>query len=300
MKKTAKSILSIVLTLIMIFSVATIPASAVNVYEENTYGSLIEVYDYGNEEDKNFFEKIIDLLHWYIARIFVNFDADCPFCGEHFRLPQLANDIEVYYNDAVNAVKNYKGKLTVKKQKEVTLEVKDVSASPLLNIFDTVAKSLCDTKTNTYVFENGVTSDGVKITDVIQPLGREASLTAEGTQSSSAISTENATKVELLTVCTVAEDSHFDGTVIMNPPYNSMIIEPINPAALDLVPIKIIDADIAYPGTLASVSFDKEGRMEKLKISIPVEAEGVASVSTLQTQAACKAEITEEYTFIYG
>ena len=71
MKKSIRKIFALLLTFVIIFSISAVPVSAKNIYEENHFMGLIEVYDYGNEEDKNFFEKIKDTFHWYIARIFI-------------------------------------------------------------------------------------------------------------------------------------------------------------------------------------------------------------------------------------
>ena len=58
MKKTIRKIVVMVLSLVIIFSISVVPVSAKNIYEKNNFMGLIEVYDYGNEEDKNFFETI--------------------------------------------------------------------------------------------------------------------------------------------------------------------------------------------------------------------------------------------------
>ena len=58
MKKSIRKIFALVLTFVIIFSISVVPVSAKNIYEKNNFMGLIEVYDYGNEEDKTFFEKI--------------------------------------------------------------------------------------------------------------------------------------------------------------------------------------------------------------------------------------------------
>ena len=73
MKKSLKKLSALLVVLTLLFSLGSVPASAVNVYEDNKFYGYNEVYDYGNEEDKNFFEKIKDTFHWYIARLFSYF-----------------------------------------------------------------------------------------------------------------------------------------------------------------------------------------------------------------------------------
>lgn len=301
MKTSLKKILGIVLSLVIVFSVCSVPASAVNIYEENTYNGLIEVYDYGNKEDKNFFERIADTFHWYIARLFILFDADCPFCGEHFMVPELEHSMEYYYNDAINALKDYKGKVKIEKKRTVAAEVTDVS-SVVAAITDPIAESLSGTTTDSYSFVAGVTADGKKITDVVQPLGRKAEITEEGVYGSFAryeYVEENTTAVKSLSINLVSETARFDGTAVTQPIHNSSIIEPINPGALELGPLIITEADINYPVTSAGIEFDDEGRISTLLIEIPVESTFTGNVASISFKTSCQAEITEEYTVTY-
>ena len=48
MKKSIRKIVAMVLTFVIIFSISAVPVSAKNIYEENHFMGLIEVYDYGN------------------------------------------------------------------------------------------------------------------------------------------------------------------------------------------------------------------------------------------------------------
>ena len=114
MKKSIRKIFALVLTFVIIFSISVVPVSAKNIYEKNNFMGLIEVYDYGNEEDKTFFEKIKDTFHWYIARIFIYFETDCPICGEHFLPPEISATVD-YYNNAINSLKAYEGVVKIEK-----------------------------------------------------------------------------------------------------------------------------------------------------------------------------------------
>ncbi len=300
MKGTIKKSLALILSLIIAVSVATVPASAVNVYEENYYNGLVEIYDFGNAEDKNFFQKIADLFHWYIARIFVYFEADCPICGEHFAVPTLADSAESYYNSAINGLKAYKDKVTIEKKRTVNIEMIDVPAQVIQSILTPIAESISGTTKTTYIFENGVDTEGRKITDVIQPLGRNAELTKEGVYSSVAFSNAYAEKVTAITLNLISETSIFDGTVIHNPIFNSSVIEPVNPGILELGPVNIIQAELTYPETSASIIFDDEGNAKTIKISIPVDATFTGKAAMIAFNASCHAEITEEYNVTYA
>ena len=299
MKNSLKKSLALIMSLIIIASLATVPASAVNIYEEDKFMGLIEIYDYGNEEDKNFFQKIADTFHWYIARLFIYFEGDCPFCGEHFAAPYL-EPTEDYYNKAINDLKAYKGKVTVEKIKTVNIETSDATVQVVKSIIDPIAENLSKTTKTTYVFENGIDSEGIKITDVIQPLGRYAQLTNDGVYSSTASFSEYGEKIRKSTIYLISETSDFNGTVVTNPVYNSTVIEPINPAALEISPVIISAAELTYPETSASIIFDDEGNAKTIKISIPIDATFTGKAAMIAFTAECQAKITEEYTVTYA
>lgn len=301
MKKTIRKIVAMVLSLVIIFSISSVPVSAKNIYDEKQFMGLIEVYDYGNEGDKNFFEKIKDTFHWYIARLFVYFDGNCPVCGEHFAVPYVDDSVENYYNKAVNDLKIYKGLVTIKKTRTVNIEVKD-TPKVVQSIIDPIAENISGTTTETYIFLNGKDAEGRKITDVIQPLGRNAELTNDAVADNSLrfSSDEDQATVTSLTISLAEENSIFDGTVLQNPPYNSSVIDPINPAALDLGPLKIIDAEISYSETLVAASFDDNLRATSIKIDIPIYAYFTGYAGPIKFSTGCDAKITEEYTITYA
>ena len=294
-----KKLIALVFVVLMLVNIAVVPVSAVNIYEEDRFMGLIEVYDYGNEEDKTFFEKIKDTFHWYIARIFIYFEADCPICGEHFDAPYFDDAAENHYNKAVNDLKMYKGLVTVKKTRTVNITVGDAPGA-IENILNHIAESLSGKTTETYRFLDGKDAQGREITDVIQPLGRNAELTEDAINGHHLSFTPYAEKIRSLTISLVEEKSLFDGTVIHNSDYNSSVIEAINPATLELGPLKIINAEITYPETLVSASFDDKIRATSIKIEIPLDACITGYVSVIKFTCFCNAEITEEYTITYA
>lgn len=254
MKNISKKILSLLLVLSMLFAISSVPVSAVNVYEENDYRGLKEVYDYGNKEDKNFFEKISDTFHWYIARLFVLFEADCPICGEHFVVPGLEDDVVVYYNQAINSLKSYNGTVYMSKKTTTDIQLSETTPQAIKNILTSVIENLSGTSKTSYTFFNRTDLNGVKITDIVQPLGREACLTPEGVNSSFVRMSDNAGGIESITVSLIEESSVYDGTVVQNPVHNMCIIEPLNPATLDINPVNITNATINYPETVADIT----------------------------------------------
>ena len=298
MKTSIKKLSALLLVLTMLFTLGSVPASAVNVYEDNKFYGYNEVYDYGNEEDKNFFEKIKDTFHWYIARLFFYLEADCPICGEHFLPPDLVN-AEDCYNDAVNALKNYKGTVTVKRVSTTDIQVSDVP-SVVAAIVGPVCENLAGTTENTYTFIAGKTLDGKVITDVVEPMGRKADLSAEGVQGSNTKFTSDELIPQSLRIQLVSEAERFDGTSMVNvAPHNASVMETINLGALDLGPIKIHKAEGTYTGTEIYAEFDNLGRITSITLVRPYEMVATGKAGPISVTVHVSAETTEEYTITY-
>ena len=297
MKKTIRKIVAMVLSLVIIFSISAVPVSAKNIYEENQFMGLIEVYDYGNEGDKNFFEKIKDTFHWYIARIFIYFEADCPICGEHFLPPEISATVD-YYNNAINSLKAYEGVVTIKKVSTTDVAVVNVP-STVASIVNQVCNNFAGTIENTYTFTSGKTVDGVAITDVVEPLGRNATLTEKGIYGSHAKINAEANIPRSLRIQLESETESFDGTSTVNAVHNASVIETINFATLDLGNIKITSADTTYPGTQIYAQFDDLGRITSLSLERPFESRTKAKAASVSMTVNFKVDMSEEYTITY-
>ncbi len=298
MKKSFRKLSALLLVLAMLFTLGSVPASAVNIYEEDKFYGYNEVYDYGNEEDKNFFEKIKDTFHWYIARLFFLFEGDCPICGEHFLPPDFDN-AETCYNDGINALKNYKGTVTIKKTSTTNIQVQDVP-QVVAAIVGPVCENLAGTTENTYTFIAGKTLDGKAITDVVEPMGRNANLSAEGVHGSYTKFTGDELIPQSLSIQLVPEAERFDGTSMVNvAPHNASVMETINLGTLDLGPIKIYEAESSYPGTEIYAEFDNLGRITSIKLVRPYDMVATGKAGPISVTAGFHIEQTEEYTITY-
>jgi hypothetical protein len=298
MKKSIRKIFALVLTFVIIFSISVVPVSAKNIYEKNNFMGLIEVYDYGNEEDKTFFEKIKDTFHWYIARIFICFEADCPICGEHFLPPEISATVD-YYNNAINSLKAYEGVVTIKKVSTTNVAVVDVP-STVASLVNQICNNFAGTIENTYTFASGKTVDGIAITDVVEPLGRNATLTEKGICGSHAKINAEANIPRSLRIQLVSETESFDGTSTVNAVHNASVIKTINFATLDLLgDIKITSADTTYPGTQIYAQFDDLGRITSLSLERPFELRAKAKADSVSITGNFKVDMSEEYTITY-
>ena len=292
-----KKLIALVFVVLMLVNIAVVPVSAVNIYEKNNFMGLIEVYDYGNEEDKTFFEKIKDTFHWYIARICIYFEADCPICGEHFLPPEFSATVD-YYNNAINSLKAYEGVVKIKKVSTTNVAVVD-APSTVASIVNQVCNKFAGTTENTYTFISGKTVDGIAITDVVEPLGRNATLTENGIYGSHAKINAEANIPRSLRIQLVSETERFDGTSTVNAVHNASVIETINFATLDLGDIKITSADTTYPGTQIYAQFDDLGRITSLSLERPFESRTTAKVAPISMTLNFKVDMSEEYTITY-
>ena len=292
-----KKLIALVFVVLMLVNIAVVPVSAVNIYEEDRFMGLIEVYDYGNEEDKTFFEKIKDTFHWYIARIFIYFEADCPICGEHFLPPEISATVD-YYNNAINSLKAYEGVVTIKKVSTTNIAVMDLP-STVASLVNQICNNFAGTIENTYTFTSGKTVDGIAITDVVEPLGRNATLTEKGIYGSHAKINAEANIPRSLRIQLVSETESFDGTSTVNAVHNASVIKTINFATLDLGDIKITLADTNYPGTQIYAQFDDFGRITSLSLERPFESRTKAKGASVSMTLNFKVDMSEEYTITY-
>jgi hypothetical protein len=297
MKKSMRKIFALILIFVIIFSISVVPVSAKNICEKNNFMGLVEVYDYGNEEDKTFFEKIKDTFYWYIARIFIYFEAGCPICGEHFLPPEISETVD-YYNNAINSLKAYEGVVKIEKVSTTNVAVVDVP-STVASIVNSICNNFAGTIENTYTFISGKTVDGIAITDVVEPLGRNATLTEKGIYGSHANINAEANIPRSLRIQLVSETESFDGTSTVNAVHNASVIKTINFATLDLGDIKITSADTTYSGTQIYAQFDDLGRITSLSLERPFESRTKAKAASVSMTLNFKVDMSEEYTITY-
>ncbi len=245
------------------------------------------------------FSRIKEIFHSIVERIMKLIGRECPLCkNEGAELPSAKEEIAAAYNDAVNSLKEYKGKVTVIKSTDIDIEISDLLPQVAKTIIEAVAETLEGRTVNTYVFRNGTDSDNVKLTDRITPCGREASLDAAGLVSASSKKYGSGSVIEFQLKNEVA---HYDGTnVTVDAVYNRGITDTLNPAVLDLGPVTVTQAEIAYPCTSVRAELDSEGRLVRLSVELPVEMDAVCKTSVISVRTVILTTVKEEYIFSYG
>lgn len=281
----SKKLTAVFLAVVMLFT-CMIPAYASEnaAAEENTPTiSLIE--------------KIKDIIHGIIEKIFSLFNIECPFCEANNLVPSNINETVAKYNEGINSVKNYKDRIRIIKSEKVSCSIgdyPDVAAT----IIEEVLKNLTGTTLDNSIYNDGKSSDGKSITDILEPCGREASLISTGVASAESTVLEDGGSKNRITL--KKEVAVFNGTSMVNDAvYNAAVITALNLGVLDLGPIKVESAEITYEGTVLEAEYDSQGRLVELSIEVPVSIQSCSKVGLINVTGTVLAKIDTEYRFSY-
>lgn len=196
-----------------------------------------------------------------------------------------------YYN---NAIKNTAkaAKLTVTKTENISIVVDTMKPdSDTLkkiineNVLSKYAKPSTDSKS----FTNGVASDKTKAIDYL-PKSR---LEAAGVKTASIVKSGSN---YVVTIVTIAEK-----TTLQNPKakYVEECASPLDLASVDLGPIKIIQADMNYPGVTIKATVSANGTLVSSSIDQPLNGTGTANVIGLKPSATVHGAWTQKNTYKY-
>lgn len=214
-------------------------------------------------------------------------------------VPSTKAEIAAAYNKAINDMRAYTGKITLKKHDIINVQLKDLP-SLAESIITPVVSNLTKTEPQEWTFENGldVTDPNRKLIEKTIPWGREATVQEAGLASASA--TANADGGYTMVLTFIAEDSNFDGTKNTSEPTQHMTaMDPLNLGSLDLGPITISEAKLHYPGATLTATVDGQGRLVKLVQQLPLEGTGTgkAGISLTLNLAG---SMDGNYEFIYA
>ena len=215
-------------------------------------------------------------------------------------VPSTKAEIAAAYNKAINDLRAYQGKVTMKKSDDVKIEVTDLPALAATAI-NAVVKNFTGVTTSEYTFENGVdvNDPNKKLVEKIIPWNRDANVQEAGLVSASA--TPNADGGYTMTMTFVAEDSKFDGTKnTSEPTYHMGAMDPLNLASIDLGDVvSITSADLHYPGATLTATVDGQGRIVKIDNKLPLEGSG-SGKAVISLTINMKGSMDSAYEFIYA
>ena len=199
--------------------------------------------------------------------------------------------IVAYYNNAIKATAKAP-KLSVTKNEAISIVVDtmkpDSNALKKIineNVLSKYAKPSTDSKS----FVNSVSSDKTKASDYL-PRTR---LQAAGVKSAS-ITKSGSNYV--VTIVTIAEKTTLENPT---PKYADQCAAPLDLASVDLGPIKVVQADINYPGVTLKATVGANGMLVNSSINQPLNGTGTASVIGLKPSATVHGAWTQQNTYKY-
>ena len=226
-------------------------------------------------------------------------DATTAAPAGNSSVPSTKAEIAAAYNKAVNDLRAYQGKVTLKKHDIIQVGLADGPAASILN---PVIEKLTATEPQEWTFENGadVNDPNRKLVEKIIPWNRDANVQEAGLVSASA--TPNADGGYTMTMTFVAEESNFDGTQnTSEPTYHMGAMDPLNLGSIDLGDaIKITEANLRYPGATITGTVDAQGRLVKIEQKLPMEGTGKGKAAVVPVTLELSGSMDGTYEFIYA
>lgn len=226
-------------------------------------------------------------------------DAPATDAPSGTAVPSTKAEIAAAYNKAINDMRAYTGKVTLKKHDIIDVQLKDLP-SIAEKIITPVVTKLTTTEPAEWTFENGVdvTDPNRKLIEKTIPWGREATVTEASLVSATA--TANPDGGYTMVITFIAEDSNFDGTKNTSEPTQHMTaMDPLNLGSLDLGPISISNAALHYPGATCTATVDGQGRLVKLYQQLPLEGTGTGKAG-LEITLKLAGSMDGNYEFTYA
>ncbi len=281
-----KKITAMLLAVVLLFS-CMMPAYAV--------GAVQTAAETEQTQTFSIVEGIKEFFHRIIEKVLLLFGMECPFCAADY-VPVHIEETVAKYNDGVNAIKSYNGKVTVKKTEDVSVEIPD-APSVAEAVMKEIAESFTGTTKSIWIFDKGKSSDGVALGDMIEPCGRNAELDAAGVIVTESAQLDNGgSKIRIVLM---SENSVYDGTsVTQEAVYNAGVITTLNIGVLDLGPIVIQEAETTYTETVLEAEYDSLGRIVKLEISAPMDISALGKAG-ISISTVIGVDLVYKYTFDY-
>ncbi len=219
------------------------------------------------------------------------------FDTEGDELPMTKAEVAEAYNEAVNALKAFKGNAEVYKKENTDISLA-AAPSALISVLNSVLQSFAGARENEYVFENGEDIDGRTLDTVVMPFGRNADVKAEGLAVAKAY--EGKDGAYTIKLIFAPEASLYDGVeTVTKPVYNMGAVDSLNLEHLVLDPIVIEKAEMTYTGTTVFVNVDSEGKATALHFELPMEAAVEGKFAFISANVYLEGKMTTDLVVTY-
>ncbi len=230
---------------------------------------------------------------------------------ESFKTPKLNSDVSApnakeaaaLYNKAINTLKNEKNVLMYKSD-NLNLSCTDCSVSVFKNSVNKLFKSISTDSDKTITFKNGKGNDSkgqtVEINDFVSPAGRKSALTAGSIKKAEIEKTSSGGKK--ITIVLKKESATFNGLSATYPIGNFAVADPVILGTLDFSKTTKINSEkTTYTGTTLRATLNKNGKLTKLKITMPFESVATGKFNTggLSVTIEAKGALKESYDITY-
>ncbi len=283
-----KKLLAVILSVIMIFSCAAVPASAAS---DDNMDAVVEI-------GGNILEGLMDFLHEFVAGLFSIFGLDCPMCENHGMGDVELSDSEIIesFNNAVNNLKASQKAIKMTKSKTVSLTLDNFSGEEDIRpVLEKLLQRYESSNQEEFNFILGESSGG-KLSDNIPPKNGAA-------LNSSAIKSISMSKIagrRIIRVKLKDGIASFNGVKTTNPAGYEGVINPIDFKTFDVRPLAVDKANISYTDVTVEATLDSDDRIVALNYSIPFVMTGTVSlVVVLKTDVDISGSIRETLTFEY-
>lgn len=284
-----KKLIAILLSVTLLFGCMAIPVSA----ELGDSDQSINI-----NEAKSLFERIADVFHDLVAKLFKVFGLECPLCENHDGYGEAEGDgdfnkaeIAKKYNDAVNELKAHKKTLKIEHISYFKATIEEAPASikkTLEKVFDAVSGY----DTETLSFKN---NESAKISAIIPPSDKEAKLSGAYVDYANILNYNDDVKLEFRLFDST---STFDGTATTLPEGYADVLNPVNLDSIAEV-VDIIRADITYSNTNIEAVLNTYNKVKTLKTSSTITLDLTVKTGDAPSVVKLVLDCADEYQIKY-
>lgn len=285
-----KKLIAIILAFTLLFSFTALPASA-----ELGTDTGVNI-----NSAKSIFERIADVFHDLVAKLFKVFGMECPLCENHDGYGEAEGDggfnkaeVAKKYNDAVNALKAYDRKVTVEyiKDRRPTL----VQAPGTLN--KKVENILKEYKIiNDLTTRNFERNQSKEITKLLPPSDRESQLSGNYLKYIKPLIEGDNTKIEFEFEEAV---SKYENAVTTAPNGYSEAFDYINLAEYEFDGISLEKAEITYKDAKVEALLDGYERVTYIKVQALIVIKATVVEKGAEQLIEVELSSTDTYNIIY-
>lgn len=286
-----KKLIAILLSITLLFGCIAIPVSA----ELGDSDNSINI-----NEAKSLFERIADVFHDLVAKLFKVFGLDCPLCENHDGYGEAEGDAEFniaeiakMYNEEVNELKAHKKTLTIEHISNIRKAELSGTTLSLQKAINAFLEDVLGKNEQTHTFKN---NESAKISAILPPEGREAQLSGAYATSASFYKEGDDT---IIRFSLMDSKSTFDGVTTTAPEGYTEAFEPINLGGYEFETFEIIFAEISYSATEAEAVVNFNGKLKELRTSTTITIEATVEANGTKTPVTLVLDCADEYQIKY-